>query len=115
MDDSYIVCQKCSKQYKSLWGDTNQADGLASSIRISQGNPNFGFLDGPPSNKMVKIGNPYIQCFYGSGHDGIYYRFTQRALTRLEKYSWFKINGCVCDNCIDELLKLGILEKAGEN
>lgn len=113
MDPSYIACPNCNKQYK-IW-DGWQADGLAARIEISQGNPNFGFLDVPPTAKMVKIGNPYIQCFYGSRHDGNYYRFTQRALTRLDKYSWFKIHNSICDDCIDHLLKLGIIEYAGEN
>ena len=113
MDASYIACPKCNQQYK-VW-EGSQAAGLASDIRISQSNIDFTHLDGPPTSKMVKIGNPYIQCFYGSRHDSIYYRFTQRALTRLDKYSWFKINSSICDNCIDYLLKLGIIEYAGEN
>ena len=122
--DEELICPRCSKGYKGRCLDVKykQVRGCASSIRIQKVHSElellFRVIDGPPRNKIITVGEAYLQTFYGSRNDGSHYMFTagDRTLPGLqEMYPWVSRDACICDNCIEELEEMGVLSYAGES
>jgi hypothetical protein len=119
-----LHCDRCNKVYSTDKDEAlrKQANDCASSIRVQRKLDSMVYfhatIDGPPQPDLIKVGDAYLQTFYGSAFDGQYYRFCSEnndIQSLKAKLSWIKKDACICDNCITNLIKDNTIEYAGES
>jgi len=110
-----LHCHRCNQGYECREEDLKymQTSDCAAKIKQQRELPLqvriFWCIDGPPAESIILIGDLYLQTFYGSCYDGQYYKILN------QNFPWVTLNACICDKCITELLKEGILEYVGQS
>lgn len=127
-----VVCNRCRKEFpcsmcfdsaEELFDErlvqrkcTQQASHCSTTVRTQIDLPKdyFGFLDCPPTNEYVKPGELYLQSFYPSSYDCLYFSFTVPNDAVRATHPWIKNEAPtnVCDYCIADMRRKKEIEIA---